>query len=83
MEENNTWIVCKHVMNGSAEKVQVRRDKVCMCLACAEDPTILETEEINILDEPMLMERLKRISQAFDNERDEKKASGACLLSHI
>ena len=52
----------------------VRRDKVCMCLACAEDPTILETEEINILDEPMLMERLKHISQEFDNERDEKKA---------
>ncbi|MBW2563709.1 MAG: hypothetical protein JRE29_06700 [Deltaproteobacteria bacterium] len=62
-------------MNGSAEKVQVRRDKVCMCLACAEDPTILETEEINTLDEPMLMERLKRISQAFDNERNTKKAS--------
>ena len=75
MEENNTWIVCKHVMNGSAEKVQVRRDKVCMCLACAEDPTILETEEINILDEPLLMDRLKRISQASDNERDEKNAS--------
>ena len=51
-------------MDGTAEKVQVRRDKVCMCLACAEDPTIIETEEINILDEPLLMERLKRISQA-------------------
>ena len=75
MEENNIWIVCKHVLDGTAEKVQVRRDKVCMCLACAEDPTILDTEEINILDEPMLMERLKRISQAFDHERDEKKAS--------
>ncbi|MEN8244444.1 MAG: SUMF1/EgtB/PvdO family nonheme iron enzyme [Thermodesulfobacteriota bacterium] len=32
MEENNTWIVCKHVMDVTAEKVQVRRDKVCMCL---------------------------------------------------
>lgn len=75
MQENNTWIVCKHVMDGSAEKVQVRQDKVCMCLACAEDPTILETAEINILDEPLLMERLKRISQASGNECDEKKAS--------
>ena len=71
MEENNTWIVCKHVMDGSAEKVQVRQDKVCMCLACAEDPTILETEEINILDEPLLMERLKRISQESNNEHNE------------
>ncbi len=75
MEENDTWIVCKHVMNGTAEKVQVRRDKVCLCLECAEDPTILETEEINILDEPLLMERLKQISQASDNERDGKNAS--------
>ena len=75
MVDDNTWIVCKHVMDGSAEKVQVRRDRVCMCLVCAEDPTILETEEINILDEPFLMERLKRISQALDDESDKKNAS--------
>ena len=74
MEENNTWIVCNHVMNGTAEEVQVRRDKVCMCLSCAEDPTIIETEEINILDEPLLIERLKRISQALQKEREQDKA---------
>lgn len=68
MEENNTWIVCKHVMDGTAEKVQVRQDKVCMCLACAEDATIIETEEINILNEPLLMERLKRISKDLNGE---------------
>ena len=61
-EQVNTWIVCKHVMNGSAEKVQVRPDKVCFCEACAEDPTILATEDIYVLDEPLLMERLKNIS---------------------
>jgi len=72
--ETDTWIVCKHVMDGTAEKVQVRRDKVCLCLDCAEDPTIMETVDVHILDEPLLMERLKRISQAFDNERDKKKA---------
>ncbi len=66
MEENNTWIVCKHVMDGSAEKVQVRRDKVCFCLACAEDPTIMETEDIYVLDEPLLMERLKKISRTSE-----------------
>ena len=62
MDEDNTWIVCRHVIDGTAEKVQVRRDKVCMCFGCAEDPTIMETEEINILDESLLMESLKRIS---------------------
>ena len=84
MEENDTWIVCKHVMDGTAEKVQVRRDHVCMCLACSEDPTILETEEIYILDESLLMERLKKISHAFDNEPNEKKASGPLsIISHL
>ena len=84
MEENDTWIVCKHVMDGTAEKVQVRRDNVCMCLSCSEDPTILETEEIYILDESLLMERLKKISHAFDNEHNEKEASGALsIISHI
>ena len=72
MKENSTWIVCKHVMDGTAEKVQVRRDKVCLCLDCAEDPTIIKTTEVHILDEPLLMERLKRINQAFENKYDEK-----------
>ena len=74
MEETNTWIVCKHVMDGTADKVEVRRDKVCMCVACAEDPTIMETAEINILDEPLLMERLRQISQASNHKDDKKKA---------
>ena len=81
MEENDTWIVCKHVVEGTAEKVQVRRDNVCMSLACSEDTTLLETEEIHILDESLLMERLKKISHAFDNEHNEKKPVGPCLLS--
>lgn len=72
--ETDTWIVCKHVMDGTAEKVQVRRDKVCLCLACAEDPTIMDTAEINILEEPLLMERLKQISQASENELVKTKA---------
>jgi hypothetical protein len=72
VEENSTWIVCKHVMDGTAEKVQARRDKVCLCLECAEDPTIMETTEVHILDEPLLMERLKQISEAFQNKHDEK-----------
>ncbi len=63
MQESNTWIVCKHVMDGSAEKVQVRRDKVCLCLDCADDPNIMNTSDIHVLDEPILMEKLKHMSQ--------------------
>ncbi|MBW1891583.1 MAG: hypothetical protein JRI93_13915 [Deltaproteobacteria bacterium] len=72
MDENNTWLVCKHVMNGSAEKVQIRRDKVCFCLECANDPTIMETEDICVMDESLLMERLKRISQETEIEPSQK-----------
>ena len=72
VEENCTWIVCKHVIDGTAEKVQVRRDKVCFCLDCAEDPTIIETTDVHILDEPLLMERLRQISQASQSKPDEK-----------
>ena len=68
MNENNTWLVCKHVMNASAEKVQVRKDKVCFCVDCAQDPTIMDTEDIGVLDEPLLMERLKKISQAAEKK---------------
>lgn len=62
MDENSTWLVCKHVMNATADKVQVRRDKVCFCLECANDPTIMETEDIFVLEEVLLMERLKKIA---------------------
>jgi len=72
MDENNTWLVCKHVMNGSAEKVNVRNDKVCFCLECAEDPTIMETEDICVLDESLLMERLKKISQSAAKKAESK-----------
>ncbi len=68
MKENDDWIVCKHVMDGSAEKVQIRRqDKVCICLACAEDLTILDTDEIHIVNGPLLKERLRQISQKLEN----------------
>lgn len=70
MKENDAWIVCKHVMDGSAEKIQIRRqDKVCTCLVCAEDLTILETDEIHVLPKPLLKERLRQISQKIENNK--------------
>ena len=77
MDETETWIVCKHVMDGSAEKVEVRRDRVCLCLTCAEDPTIMETLDIHVLDEPLLMERLKQMSQNSTAQKDTSNAHSA------
>ncbi len=50
-----TWIICRHVMDGSAEKVELRKDKICLCSLCAEDIDIINTEEVFILDEDRLM----------------------------
>ena len=49
-----TWIICRHIMDGSAERVELRRDKICLCSECAEDIDIVNTEEVFILDEDRL-----------------------------
>jgi hypothetical protein len=48
---SETWIICRHVMDGSAEKVELRKDKICLCSECAADIDIVNTEEVFILDE--------------------------------
>jgi len=54
MADNTTWITCRHVMDGSAERVILRPDKICICSVCAENINIVETEEVFILDEDRL-----------------------------
>ena len=51
---SETWIICRHVMDGSAEKVELRKDKICLCSECADDIDIVNTEEVFILDEDRL-----------------------------
>jgi len=51
---SETWIICRHVMDGSAETVELRRDKICICSECANDIDIVNTEEVFILDEDRL-----------------------------
>jgi hypothetical protein len=41
-------------MDGSAESVELRKDKICLCSVCAEDIDIVNTEEVFILDEDRL-----------------------------
>ena len=56
---SETWIVCRHVMDGSAEKAELRKDKICLCSECAEDIDIVNTEEVFILDEDRLRHIVK------------------------
>ena len=57
-----TWIICRHVMDGSAEQVELRKDKICLCSECAEDIDIVNTEEVFILDEDRLEYTLHHFS---------------------
>ena len=41
-------------MDGSAENVELRKDKICLCSICADDIDIVNTEEVFILDEDRL-----------------------------
>jgi len=59
MANDNTWMTCRHVMDGSAEHVILRQDKICLCSACAENVNVVETEEVYILDEDRLRETIK------------------------
>jgi hypothetical protein len=61
MEETRTWIVCRHVVEGLAERAILSKDLTCLCPDCKDEPSIIETADLCILDEPILIERLKHI----------------------
>jgi len=50
-------------MDGSAEKVELRKDKICLCSECAHDIDIVNTEEVFILDEDRLKYTLNNFKQ--------------------
>ena len=78
-----TWIICRHVMDGSAEKVELRKDKICLCSLCAEDIDIINTEEVFILDEdrrsadPKDCDGTERRSQKYRRSEDERRETPA------
>jgi hypothetical protein len=62
-------------MDGSAERVELRKDKICLCCACAEDIDIVNTDEVFILDEDRLAYTLNNFEQV-DGLRHIGKARG-------
>lgn len=61
MEETRSWIVCRHVVEGLVEEAILSKDLICLCPECKDDPDIMETADLCILDEPLLVERLEHI----------------------
>ena len=54
MGSDSTWVTCIHVVNGSAEHVKMRPEKMCLCSACVEAVNFVKTNEICILDQDRL-----------------------------
>lgn len=66
MTTNKKWLVCKHVMDGTAGMATLGVKNTCLCSKCASDSDILYTENVCTLDEDRLVYTIKGIDQ-IDN----------------
>lgn len=57
--KRKTWIICSHVMNGSAKMVTLRPNRYCACEKCLEDVSRVKTAEVHIVEEDRLIGILK------------------------
>jgi len=54
MGSDTTWVICKHVMDGSADHIKMRPEKICLCSACVDRIDLVKTKEICILNQSRL-----------------------------
>ena len=60
MTKRKTWIICTHVMDGSAEVVTLRPNRFCACEKCVEDVVgNFQTADVQIVEEDRLIAMLK------------------------
>ena len=55
MPERRTWLICRHVMNGSAKSATIRTNGLCACEKCAEHVNLMETDQVHIVEEDRLI----------------------------
>jgi hypothetical protein len=59
MVRRKTWIICSHVMDGSAEVVALRPNRFCACEKCVEDVVgNIHTADVQIVEEERLIAML-------------------------
>ena len=63
MGSDSTWVTCTHVMDGSADHIKMRPEKICLCSACVEKVNLVSTREICILDQSRLECIIESIAQ--------------------
>lgn len=60
MDRRKTWIICSHVMDGSADTVSLQPNRFCACEKCAEDVVgLIQTADVQIVEEGRLIAMLK------------------------
>ena len=68
MGNRKTWIICSHVMNGSADTVTLSPNGLCVCDRCVEDVSRVQTAEVHIVEEDRLVGMLKDIENVHGKE---------------
>ena len=60
MAKRKTWIICSHVMDGSADTVILRPTRFCACKKCEEDVVgNIQTTDVHIVEKDRLIAMLK------------------------
>ena len=60
MARRHTWIICSHIMDGSAEVVTLRPNRFCACEKCVQDVVgNIQTADVQIIEEDRLIAMLK------------------------
>lgn len=69
MTRRKTWIICSHVMDGSAETVTLRPNRFCACEKCVEDVVgNFQTADVQIVEEDRLIAMLKDFKTVIGRE---------------
>ena len=69
MVRRKTWIICSHVMDGSAEVVTLRPNRFCACDKCVKDVVgNIQTADVKMVEEDRLIAMLNDVKTVKGRE---------------
>ena len=66
MNQDNLWVICKHIMEGKADEAWLRPDKMAVCPSCAMIPP--ENDELFVVCECRVREKLGKIENVLGRQ---------------
>jgi len=63
MQNDSTWIICRHVIKGSADHVNLHPHKLCICSTCSENNNPVKLGSVCILNQHHLECSLHGVKQ--------------------